>query len=760
MSSSIKSTYNLDQFQTSACDYIDQGYNVLVSAPTGAGKTLIAEYAIENIKIIDNKSLVIYTCPIKSLCNEKYKDLSTKYSKLNPDYIVGLMTGDISLNADGDIIVMTTEVLANLTSKNIDEFNPKCIIFDEFHYINDDSRGHVWEKCIIISLIKYSCINVLLSATIGNIDQVMHWLNMINPININKQFKSIIITKRPVPLLEYIIDNSRCRNLDNKSAEIDQENPIYTESVVSNNPSIDNYDLSVLDSKSYLKIKKYWEKLTILNYSVKFELCTLCSQIELNPLLGMPAIIFVLSKIKCINYAEMIETSFVTEIEKISILKFYDDNLIDFKSCSQYIKLRNVISKGIGYHHSGLIPKIREVVEFLIKNKLIKLVFATETFAVGLNFPVKTVVLTSLSKPSENGHRYLHVSEYKQMCGRAGRRYVDIVGNVILWLYDNRSYPSWIEINNIVNGPIDCIQSKFIIEPNYVLKNLTNDNFKEIGRLSFKYYKLKINSKPEIIIPIKFEKLYQIEIKIQEWSAQGISFVDKNYKKNISKLSKDELLEYKKFVEIIFGKKNKNELETYVEFENEIILFLQSDNFITNNITTLKGDLGQLFNEINSIIFVNHMDYILSNSNNIVPVLSMFIDDGKKLHNKSWELIDIMNISKKINITCEPVIYFMELVNNKYKNYFYKYPKWTFNPLNYLIIITWITNINYTLDDMNIMFDIDIGLLVKILIKMYQVTEELIDKLVKINKTDLNEYLNNTKKLLIRHPLKLESLYI
>ena len=438
----INTVFELDTFQLRAKEAIDNNINVLVSAPTGSGKTWVAQYALEKIIINNiNTKAIIYTCPIKSLCNEKFRDMSILYNN-KENYNIGLMTGDIIINPDGNIIIMTTEVLLNLILNKNDEFDPKCIIFDEAHYINDDSRGHVWEKCIVTSLLSYDCLLILLSATIGNIQEMTTWLNT---ININKQFINIIKTERPVPLREFLIDNTKARTFKKITADNDEDIRY-----VSKDPDPESYDLLPLNDINYNKVNKYWEKLDLYNYSIKFELETLCNQIKSNPNLGMPAIIFVLSKKKCIELANMIEeTTYVTIEERNEILNFYDNNLKEFKDYSQFIDLRRCIEKGVGYHHSGLIPKIREVVEFLIKNKLIKLVFATETFAVGLNFPVKTVVITGLNKPTENGFRNFTVSEYKQMAGRAGRRFLDSFGNVIIWLYLNKNkkknqYPSWI----------------------------------------------------------------------------------------------------------------------------------------------------------------------------------------------------------------------------------------------------------------------------------------------------------------------------
>lgn len=777
----IKLKYELDSFQKEACDHIANNYNILVSAPTGSGKTLIAEYGIEFAKnlnkigkeeeheeqIKNSNYKIIYTCPIKSLCNEKFRDMTLNYK--DTDNIIGLMTGDIIINPNGNIIIMTTEVLYNLMVNDNPEFkNIICVIYDEVHYINDEGRGHVWEKCIIYSLIKYNCLLVLLSATIGNIDELLNWLNS---INIHKQFQKIIKLDRPVPLIEYVVDNTKCRNLTKKSKVVDDKDNIQINNQINeeyiakpdnSDPDPESYDLLELSDVNYNRVKRYWNKLSDFNYSMKFELATLCNQIASNPKLGIPAIIFVLSKTKCIEYAEMLTTSFVDHEEQSKILHFYDYNLKEFNTCSQYINLRQVISKGIAYHHSGLIPKIREVVEFLIKDKLIKIVFATETFAVGLNFPVKTVVLTSLTKPTDKGRRNLNVSEYKQMAGRAGRRYLDKVGNVIIWLINTTSsraniYPDWMEVRNITNGAMDNVESKYVIEPNYILKNISDGSYQETSKHSFKYYKTNV-IRNEFIVESKYKKLFEIELIVIEYGKQGINYVDKNYRKLVQKLNKDEQNEYKKILEDYHKRSVKTEFELYIDLENMIIEFLHENNFIkkdnkidnnkNNYLLTDKGDLAQIFNEINPVFFVDNMEYILSIKKNILPILSMFIDDGVKLED------DLSVFEDNV------IYYFKKVIDNKYYKYMNVYPKWVFHPLNYKIIESWLSSPELTLDDISNLYEVDMGLVVKILIKMYQITDELVSKLIKINRIDLTEYLLEQKDLLIRYPLKIDSLYI
>jgi superfamily II RNA helicase len=759
LDSTIKKKYQLDTFQLEACDHMDNGFHILVSAPTGSGKTAIAEYAIEITKLKNKSTQIIYTCPIKSLCNEKYRDMVNYHQSISSGYSIGLMTGDIIINPTGDIVIMTTEVLYNLsTNKEKEaEFNPGCVIFDEVHYINDDGRGHIWEKCIIYSLQKYSALLVLLSATIGNIDQLITWLNSISP---PKEFKSIIKTDRPVPLREYFIDNYKIRLLKKKSIIENEEDKDKEKDkqVVTDDPAPEQYELLPINNLNYDKVKKYWDKLEEYEYSVDFELKTLCNQIASNPNLGIPAIIFVLSKTKCIRFAEMIESNYVSYQEQVQILRFYDENLKEFETNSQYIDLRKTIAKGIAYHHSGLIPKIREVVEFLIKNKLIKIVFATETFAVGLNFPVKTVVLTALNKPTENGFRALHVSEYKQMAGRAGRRFLDAYGNVILWLYNDRlktkfPYPSWKEIQNITAGPVNNIESKFVIEPNFLLKNL--ETFQNIASNSFRYY--NSNRKPNVLaVPERFVKLLDGDKKALEYANKGITYIDKNYSKLFNKLSKTEQVEYKQFYEKFKASLSKSDYENYLDKEDSLLNFIFTNNFIektTNGwVLSTKGELACNFNEINPVIFIEDMERILKYQNNILPLLSMFIDDGYQDKDKDNDFVVPAD---------EPdLIYFDTLVKNKYASFTNILPKWTFYPYNYLILKRWLEDKDISLDHISQEFGIDQGLMVKILIKMYQITDELVSKLVKINRTDLTDFLVGQKDLLIRYPIQISSLYV
>ncbi len=728
----------LDDFQKEAIEYIDNNYNLLICAPTGSGKTLIAEYAInknlKNIEInnkeINKKNKIYYTCPIKSLCNEKYNDFSKKYK--NTDIIIGLSTGDININPNADIIIMTTEVLYNLLINHDDknkENKISCIIYDEAHYINDDTRGHIWEKCIIMSLINHDALIILLSATIGNTEEIIEWLNSIKE---NKIFKKIVKMERPVPLREYLYSD--------RTLELNEEN--------------------------YRRVKKYYEKQYEDGITVSSELNKLINNINSDETLGTPAIIFVISKNKCIEYAECIGNKFINKKEAEEIIDYYEYNLKEYMECEQYKHLRKIIIKGVAYHHSGLIPKIREVIEILMKAKLIKIVFATETFAVGLNFPVKTTVLTSLTKPTNNSFRELYVSEYKQMAGRAGRRFLDTYGNCIIWLYpcvytrNKKVFIEWQKINNIVNGRMENIISKYVIDPIYIIKNIKESSkYREITEKSLRYYRSdKRIKEKKIEIPEKFRELYDLEEYMN--SIKNIKLIDKNYNRIYNGLNKKDKEEYKNMKENIENmKKNKSDYEYYIDYEENMIEFLLKYNFIEINYEnnnnnnnknyklSKKGEKVVNMNEINGIILVNEIEYIIQKEypESIIPILSMFIDDG---------------INKMFDDNDEVILYMNKIMKEKYYEYVDVLPKWRYYPENYYIMSEWLSDDKITMDELANKYEIDVGLLVKIIIKCYQIANELIENLNKLNKMDVYENIKEIREKIIREPLKLESLYI
>lgn len=615
---------------------------------------------------------------------------------------------------------------------------------------------------LILSSSDVECTLVLLTATIGNPDTLIHWLDNVNK---EKKCKKVVRTHRPVPLRTWFIDNTKCRNFkktqkktkteiketrENNRLDVIQnmeEPPILT----TNDPTPEQYDLMLASSESYDKVKKYWNKLGEQDYNIKFELQTMCNQIASNENLGFPCIIFVFSKAKCIEYGHMIEQSYVDHAERSEILSFYDENLREFKENSQYIELRKIIQNGVAYHHSGLLPKIREVVEFLLKKRLVKFLFGTSSVAIGVNFPVKTVVVTALNIPSEDGFRNLFVSEYKQLSGRAGRRFIDDYGNILIFLLGNKKILSWNEVNNIMNGSIDNITSKYVIEPIFILKNIDDQIHKLISSKSFAYYKSHRNEIKELTIPTKLKKIFDLKFQMIALEENGLKCNMKGFTKLHKALSDDDKKEYEDLMKLFEDNKKKTDLDHYDDFENSIYAFLENNDFITREDDkfklTEKGQMADQFSEINPIIFVNDMNYILKED--VLETLSMFIDDGLKESEDS--------VGSYENAT---INYFIEKTEMIYSEYIKKYPKWNFYPVNYVFLQYWLSDENISLDQASKQFGYDQGAIVKVLVKMYQICDELITNLTRINRTDMVEYINERKQLLIRYPLKLESLYV
>jgi hypothetical protein len=279
-----------------------------------------------------------------------------------------------------------------------------------------------------------------------------------------------------------------------------------------------------------------------------------------------------------------------------------------------------------------------------------------------------------------------------------------------------------------------------------VIKTICDNKSRIYTDNSFKFYKQDKMLSDVPTIPDKFKKLFDIEIKTREFNQAGISYVDKNYKKLLQKLSKQEQAEYNDFIKSIFNK-SKSEYENFIDWEADIVDFLISNDLLTMmdrayGLTT-KGQIALSFNEINPVLFANEYEQILKSKEDIIPILSMFIDDGKKVDKVEDSVLGLWDT----------------ILHSKYSSYVHKCPKWNFYPMNNMLIKEWVSNPEMTLDQLAINYEFDIGLIVKILIKMYQITEELIKNLEKLNRADLAEYLNEQKQLLIRHPLKIESLY-
>ncbi|MFH0790366.1 MAG: DEAD/DEAH box helicase, partial [Candidatus Omnitrophota bacterium] len=378
-----------DPFQQQAIDYIKQSYSVIVSAPTGAGKTAIAEHVITTC--IQNNIGVIYTAPIKALSNQKFRDFQAQFADA-----IGILTGDVSLNSSAPVLIMTTEIFRN---KILDEpsslNNYQWVIFDEIHYIDNPERGTVWEESLIF-LPGHMKI-LALSATIPNINQLAGWMESIH----KKPIKTVIEEKRPVPLhFYYQYQNEIINNLNtNRQAKHGRLNRLNS----------------------------------LINYIQQKE--------------GFPCIYFVFGRRRAENLALEIDNyNFLTREERLSISSLYDNlcQRFDLKHEKSAQELYPLIQKGIAYHHAGMLPTLKEVIERLFTSKLLKVIFTTETFALGINMPSRTVIFDELRKFYGRYVRNLKTRDFYQMAGRAGRRGIDKEGFVYC-----RINPSRINLHDV-----------------------------------------------------------------------------------------------------------------------------------------------------------------------------------------------------------------------------------------------------------------------------------------------------------------------
>lgn len=491
--------FELDDFQKDACRCITDGKSVVVCAPTGAGKTVIAQHAIHCA--LEQGKKVFYTTPLKALSNQKYNDFSEKYGIDK----VGLLTGDTSINRGAQIVVMTTEVFRNMlygtnfgsVTDNLKDV--KYVILDEVHYMNDEQRGTVWEESIIYCPTNVQI--VALSATVANADKLTEWINTVHSRTelINTDF-------RPVPLRFYYFDSSQPNTLL----------PLLTPNGTLNK--------KIKPEKKEFKRGKAVQKRNTVKDVVR----------NLHEKNMLPAIYFTFSRKKCDEQMEKCASlCLVTPKEQEEIRQIIDDYIAE----NPYLyknKHIEYLMLGVASHHAGLLPGWKVLVEKLFQKGLIKVVFATETLAAGINMPARSTVISSISKRTDNGHRTLTPSEFLQMSGRAGRRGMDEIGYVVIV---GTPFQTPEEVAELVLSDANPLESKF--SPSYsmvlnLLQRFTLDEAKELVLKSFGYF--SSNSRIEPLLAVKDE----YECKIDECN----SFVCYCKKTN------DDLLEYNKIREI------------------------------------------------------------------------------------------------------------------------------------------------------------------------------------------------------------------
>lgn len=781
--------FELDDFQLHATKSILDGFNILNIAHTGCGKTVVAEMAIAHHD--NNHNKIIYASPIKSLSNQKYSSFSKKFDS------VGLITGDIQIAQDANILIMTTEILLNSIDKSTKEdtiekykleedFTSKisCVIFDEIHYLNDPDRGKTWVRCI--NLLNRNIQLIMLSATISEPEEFAQWIS-----NIKEKDTIIVSTeKRIVPLHHYVL-------IDNKQYQIMDEK---------DNFNSETYDI-VLNEFEKMK-KEFYKKHKGVRFYINNHIIN--ESIEYFKRKDMLNTIFFCFSIRnCKKFAEIVNP-LLTSKESADAVNMFDKLLNKHKKkyerCSQYHHLRDMISKGVAYHHAGLIEVLKNAVEYLFDMSLVKVLFATETFAAGVDMPTRTVVFTGLIKPTSSGKRPLMVHEYKQMAGRAGRRGKDIKGNVVVIpVYELISKQ---ELKNTMTGTVPKLVSQLKFDYSFLLKlglNHTTDDIQRfiddsLYKMQDNKYKIKrkeqiekeLSDLTEPIIPdeyyndiIKLYKKYQNE---QAQLKMGLTIKKsnkyKNYKEDLIKLNKkyDGFKMNFNFYLNYNIRKNElnNELESLMKSDEEDLLnfqlqILRDNQFITMDEInykklskenyTLKGFIASKINDCNPIVLTElifNYGFRDLTSKEIVGLMSIFIDEIRTIEpimkeNRRHRVIGTENMHLSIDMVEEIIEFYagIEESNNIFREKYWKI-NYDFIDISY----NWVDGKSFgEINDKNI----NEGNFIKAMIRLNNLIKEIYKLAILFNDLELAKKIEPIEEMIMRNGkdiVSVESLYL
>ena len=647
-------SYPLDPFQQHAVAAIHKGENVLVTAKTGSGKTLVGEYQI-HYSLAQGKR-VFYTAPIKSLSNQKFHDLK----KLFPS--VGILTGDIKFKPDAQVVVMTTEILRNMLykrgtltenlglSSNISMDDVGAVVFDEVHYINNKERGKVWEETLI--LLPPSVQLILLSATLTAPEEFASWIGDL------KQKTCVLISTlyRVVPLSHYVLkDDQMMCIMDAKEKYDEQAYLSWLRWQENNKDAVDKYRQKVKDERAGGTEGAISGK--VVSVSFVHRLNAAIRLFESKQLL--PALFFVFSRKDCEKYAQKIEGSLIDSSDAAAvrhIIEFHLHRYPDVSSSQQYFALKDLMMRGIAYHHSGLLPLMKEIVEILFAKGLIKVMFCTETFAVGINMPTKTAVFLDYYKYDDTAHglRCLFTDEYIQMAGRAGRRGIDTIGTVVYLPQRKPAYAD--EVKAMMKGSTRAIQSRMDFHYDFILKTMASDNLRWMDILKNSYwYKQRMVTKEilkkelvtlehdltNLVKGVDYDELME-RVALEEKFKGAVNAAKKEAQRALDSWKNKhmgprwengwklvpQIQRLRKSVETKRADINKcDEVESYVEPR---LKFLEQCKFVSDSKLTLKGVLATEVNEAHSLLTAELYDKQIlmdCSAEEILTILSVFINE-------------------------------------------------------------------------------------------------------------------------------------
>lgn len=728
-----KFPFELSDFQKYSIQAILEGNHILVTAHTGSGKTLPAEFAIEHFVAQGKK--VIYTSPIKALSNQKFHEFSKKF----PNISFGILTGDIKFNPEADVLIMTTEILRNtLLQKNVDKKNDSnnvslqfemdfenelaAVVFDEIHYINDKDRGKIWEESIMF--IPSHIQLIMLSATIDKSETFAKW---IEDVKITDEHNKIVYLAptdhRVVPLKHYFyttMPQGPFKNIKDKEF-IKFINEFLHKPI----PAKDSKNK--LHRENHEKVRKLLNYISKNNCHIKpaFVLNHVTNYLNNNNML--PAICFVFSRKGVEKLAQTINVSLFEEDSTIpSTIRYECEQILrklpnhkEYTSLPEFEMIMKLLVKGVAIHHSGIMPIYREMIELLFAKGYIKLLFATETFAVGINMPTKTVIFTGFEKFNGSSMRMLYPHEYTQMAGRAGRRGLDTIGHVI-HLSNLFNLPFAHDYELLLNGNPQALTSKFNISYNLVLnflqvdgntldfaaksmsngeiqksieatkqqiENLKNDLIKKENNPAYEYV-MSNNEKFETYIKLTndFKSSKQKTRKQIQRTLENITNGNKQFKSQMAQFQ--SMLDIK--TEITNSQQYLENLNNHFHNSfNNIVKFLQSFDYINSDDSIQeKGSIATYIQETHCLAFtdllVKHNYFKEYSANEIAALLSCFanirVKDDLKIFNTNKltpnpqfnSLLDSIKITYENYITEElrynietndSVSYMFEMVN-------------------------------------------------------------------------------------------------
>jgi superfamily II RNA helicase len=807
-----KYQFDLSSFQKYAIQGIIEGNHVLVTAHTGSGKTLPAEFAIEYF--VSKGKKIIYTSPIKALSNQKFYDFSKKFPNIN----FGILTGDIKTNPQADVLIMTAEILLNklyqnksITNNNINnsfemDINNElaCVIMDEVHYINDQERGKVWEETIL--MLPSHIQMVMLSATLDSPEKFASWCE--NRGSMTSSNKIVYLTstnERVVPLIHY--SYITCNQTIFKKIKDKNIQSLITNTT--NKLHIIQDDKGRFNEENYYSIKKVLSIFEDKQHYVKRQhvLNSITKYMYEHSML--PALCFVLSKKTLEQCANEIQTNslpwneddskipYIIEHECEQIIRKLP-NYKEYLNLPEYIHIVSLLRKGIAIHHAGIMPVLREMIEILFSKGYIKLLFATETFSVGINMPTKSVIFCDVSKFDGHNQRFLYSHEYTQMAGRAGRRGIDNIGYVIHLtnLFKNTDITS---IRTMLKGKPQMLVSKFKISYNLLLnlidinetdylqyinksmiQNELNNEIKtyqnNIDELTNKINSIKKILSDSSCVKTPEETIYKY-IELKKLYVSSVNKKKKNAERELNQLV-DEYPEIENDMKYIlhYNELNNNLLNTKEQLHNtslylqntinKTLKIMETNNFIQESKLTLKGKIALQLREVHCLVFselliLNKLN--IFNASELVSLFSCFTNisviDELKYHKP--------NTNNKVlnDFTLEVV--------SLYDNYYnYEMKEQINTGLDYNIhfelmtyCIQWCDSnseeeCKIVLQELTNEKQIYLGEFIKALLKINNICNEFINVLEIIGNIELLDKIISISKLTLKYIATNQSLYV